>query len=132
MAALVTFRWTTLAGQERWNLLIPLCDCPVSARNGSELALGGLSFPRQDRGGEFVHTVREGKEKLCSANAAVFANCRMNNPHTSGAHLEKTPLTSNRNNKHLTSSGSTLGIVILTDADWMKAAATTPASCPHP
>jgi hypothetical protein len=39
---------------------------------------------------------------------------------------------SNRNNKHLTSTGSTLGIVVLTDADWMKAAATTPASCPNP
>jgi hypothetical protein len=38
MAALITFRRTNLAGQERWKLLIPLGGCPVSARNGSELA----------------------------------------------------------------------------------------------
>jgi hypothetical protein len=40
MAALLTFQRTNLARQERWKLLIPPGDCPVSARNCSELAQG--------------------------------------------------------------------------------------------
>jgi hypothetical protein len=45
MAALITFRRTNLAGQERWKLLIPLGEGPVSARKG-------LSFPGAEIGGQ--------------------------------------------------------------------------------